>query len=699
MAAAYADFEFGLVWDTVQHSFDVSLRFTGQLGHALEDFSSHPKRPVQVDLAALGQLANDEAEYGERLTEWLFADEEVRRFLTRVGTAARDVPLHFRLHVDGPARFHSVRWETMRDPRTGSPLATSQNVLFSRYLLSGDWRPVSELPDSELRALVVIADPSDLDGYETPGRPRLAPVDVPLELHRAQQALAPFRPVVLAGRGQATLAAMLAKLDEGFDILYVVGHGVQTSDVPLLFLEKADGTADPVDARRMEERVRDLARRPTVVLLSSCQSAGVGDQRYSEDGGALAAIGPRLAASGVAAVVAMQGNVSMRTASDFARAFFAALAEDPVVDAAVAVGRQAVRDRDDWWVPVLFSRLRSGRLRYEPGFTDRAEATWQILNTMIENGSFTPVLGPGLADGILGSRESMARRWARRWQMPIAAHAVNNFAQVAQYLRVSHNRAMVPGELQKYLRTELQERVTNARGDDPFRGLPPEILERGTPEQAILEVGRRLRAADKGDPFRVVASMPAKIFVTTGTTGLLQDAMADVQPEKRPRTICFPWTDGIGWDLLGEDPASVDPPSVAEPWVYHLFGRLTEPRSLVLTEDDYFDWLDAWIVKKDIRQIVPPAVKAALTGTSLLFLGYRLEDWDFRVVFQSIKSFNLKDRWDDHVGVQFKLQSQVIEREAAQRYLEAYFGPDRVNIFWSDTRSFLDQLRTRTGLP
>ena len=43
-------------------------------------------------------------------------------------------------------------------------------------------------------------------------------------------------------------------------------------------------------------------------------------------------------------------------------------------------------------------------------------------------------------------------------------------------------------------------------------------------------------------------------------------------------------------------------------------------------------------------------------------------------------------------------ETSVVEPEAAQRYLESYFGDDRVNIFWADTRTFLDELRFRTGI-
>ena len=40
----------------------------------------------------------------------------------------------------------------------------------------------------------------------------------------------------------------------------------------------------------------------------------------------------------------------------------------------------------------------------------------------------------------------------------------------------------------------------------------------------------------------------------------------------------------------------------------------------------------------------------------------------------------------------------MIEPEAAQEYLESYFGNDKVSIYWGDTRRFLDELRLRTRL-
>jgi hypothetical protein len=105
----------------------------------------------------------------------------------------------------------------------------------------------------------------------------------------------------------------------------------------------------------------------------------------------------------------------------------------------------------------------------------------------------------------------------------------------------------------------------------------------------------------------------------------------------------------------------------------------------------------AWIAK---RAIIPTCVQPALTSTSLLFLGHRLSDWDFRVLFQCIKSFAGAGRLRDnvHVGVQLSPDSQAIDPEAAQDYLESALGEENVNIYWEQTEVFLGELvRRRNG--
>jgi CHAT domain/SIR2-like domain len=674
--SADADLELGLRWYRERDALYPTLRFD-MVGHNVDDWLQ-PSEPLELDLARLRALESREPEYGAALTEMVVRDADLGPFYRKVRAVieSKELTLHLRIHINAPAQFHAVRWESLRDPETGDRIATQSNVLLSRYLSSPDWRPIPMPIKHDLRALVVVAGPTDVEGY-APNRRALAPVRVNDELDRARAALSDFREVRELAKGTATLSKILQTLEDGFDVLYLVCHGAVNGDVPVLFLEAHDRTADIVDGRKLVERLTALERRPTVVMLCSCQSATRGDELWSADNGELSTLGPRLAGAGVPAVVGMQGDFSMETAATFAPAFFTALAEDGIVDRAMSVARRKVQGRDDWWVPVLFSRLRSGRTYYRPRFTERGDTTWETLRLQLRNDKLTPVLGPGLADAILGSRQDIARSFVERWQMPMAAHSQGELAQVAQYLRVRSAPGTVRTQLFEHLGIEIARRRETAVDDtDPFWELPLDQLRQ--PAAAIVELGRRLREADPGDPYRVMAALPVSTYVTTAWTDLLQEALRNAKSPREPTTMAFPWNGPADPDAL----ADFQEPTEERPLVYHLFGRFDKPLSLVRRRD------------------IPPAVPPALLEKSLLFLGFRLDDWDFRVIFHAIRSFGGSALFDQnlHIGVQLSPENQTIEPEAAQEYLESYFGTDRVSIYWGEPRHFLDELREQTGL-
>ena len=268
----------------------------------------------------------------------------------------------------------------MRDPNDGSPL-TDEAIVFSRYLGSQDWRPVGLRAKSGLRSLVAVAGPTDVGEFGA--ERQLAAVDVAAEVERARQGMAQLPTQVLAEHGEVTLERLCDELREGCDILYLVCHGyLAEGEEPILLLEDEDGRGDPVRAIELVERIRDLQARPRLVVLASCQSGGAGDEARTEDSGVLAALGPRLAEVGIPAVVAMQGNISVATVSRFMPVFFRELQRDGQIDRAMAAARGAVRDRHDWWTPVLFMRLRTGRIWYAPASAaKRISRKFQHLST------------------------------------------------------------------------------------------------------------------------------------------------------------------------------------------------------------------------------------------------------------------------------------------------------------------------------
>lgn len=695
MAGPDAELDIGLRWIEARQALDVELRFARSDQNI--DILGHDDDPIAVDLKQFHDSAYSADEYAQIVTRLIFDHPKVAKFYSDSRKRAPNVPLHLRLRVDGPPSLHTIRWELLQDPDTGHPLTTSADVLFSRYLTDPGYRVVPWRSRQATRALVVIANPRELqeEGLQPRGR-KLAPVKVDLEKSIAEAALKGFQTEYLVSGGKATLANVIRRLGEAeqqVDILYLVCHGALLTDVPLLYLEDENGNADAVDGRRLQEVVSALPVRPTLVVLNSCQSGGPGGVLMSTDDGVLAGLGPRLAAAGVATVIAMQGDVTMETARLFSETFFAEMKNDGLIDRSVAAARRRLRenDRDDWWVPVLFSRLRSGRSYFKAEFTGNGELLWSALAASHKTGNLTPVLGPGMSDELLGSRETIAESWTVQWQLPVLTHNREDLAKVAQYLRVQHHSSSaVANQLEVYLQEEIAERIKNAAGDpaDPFHGLDPQAK----PGESTMKAGLRQLQDDPGNAYRVLATIPAPLFITTNWTGLLEQALK--HNGKKPTTMFFPWTDRRRWPVT----KLVAEPTKERPLVYHLFGRAEDPLSLVLAEEDYLEWLTAWVAKKGL---VPDIVRYSLVDQDLLFLGYHLEDWEFRTVFEGIKSIPSSSNLlaeHIHVGVQVNPGGHDVEPEAAQDYLESYFKSANVGVYWADTRAFLDEYRRRLGI-
>lgn len=349
-----ADLEFSLRrWSGDDYAVEARFRLAASATEA-QLISGAPPR-VRIDFDALLEQALDAEAYGAALSRALFADPRVAEAFVRARTQAETagVPLRLRLRLDADDDdLHALRWETLHAPDGSGPLARSERILLSRHLDSADMTPLSLGPRGALRALIVVASPEGLTSYG------LAPLDVPAELDRARAALADL-PVTVVASGQgdgATLDALLAALREGPQILYLVAHGTLRRGRPYLWLDNERGEVERIEGVELVEAIARLPRRPLLAVLGSCQSAG------SAHAGVLAALGPQLAEAGVAAVLAMQGDLAIESAARLLPAFFRELWRDGQVDRALAAARLTMRASGDWWQPALFMRVRDGRL-------------------------------------------------------------------------------------------------------------------------------------------------------------------------------------------------------------------------------------------------------------------------------------------------------------------------------------------------
>ena len=667
-------------------SYAIELRFR----RPNSDVDIPPVRAVkvQVDFDALRENSDDIAAYGELLAEILFSDTAIRDGFVQARTVAQEegLPLRFRLFIAPSApELSDLRWETLRDPQTKAWLLTNENVFFSRYLSTSDWRQVRLRSRNDLRALAVIASPSDLDKY--PGR-SLAPLDIPAELNRVETALSGIPVTTIGATESASLNNICNELREEHDILYLVCHGALIDREPKLWLEDSQGKTDVVDGGDLVSRLNDLQHRPKLVVLASCQSAGKGDDVCSADEGALAGLGPRLVMeAGIPAVLAMQGNVTVGTVSRFMGAVFTELKRDGQIDRAMAVARGSIRDRDDSWMPVLFMRLTSGRIWYEPGFAgDKRQPgfnRWLALLDYIKNGNCTPIIGSGFLEPIVGSTREIARRWSEAHHYPMAPRHVEDLTQVAEYLAVSQSEDFARSALRDALSKEILRRYG--------KKLPVAAKPDVSMEELITSTGALLRHENESEPHNVLARLPFPIYITTNPDSLLTDALREAG--KDPQIELCRWNDELDWPPSIYETNPDYKPTKEKPLVYYLFGGFQVRESVVLTEDNYFDYLIG-ITRND--NPMPSVVRKALADSALLFLGFQLDDWDFRVIFRSIMGQEGRGRRKKYVHVAVQIdpeESQILDSERARRYLLDRFEGAHINIYWGSVDDFVKELQ------
>ncbi len=677
MASDYADLEIALNrWNA--DAYRVELRYSQPDSDV--DIRLAPNTPAlaRFDPIQLEMLALDPTAYGTLLGSSLFADQAVKSAFEQARAQSQNAALRLRLAIDSAApELHSLRWETLRDPNDGTSLVTSERVLFTRYLASQDYRRVRIKPQGELRALVFISNPTNLADYS------LAPVDGQGELQRAKAALGTIPVTTLEPNHPATLNALAEKLREDFDILYFVAHGTMVDGEPRLYLQDDAGMTNVVSADELVTRINELQNAPRLVVLASCQSSNmtVGDD------GALASLGPRLAAAGVSAVIAMQGNITMQTVAEFMPVFFKELTRDGQIDRAMAAARAAVRSNPDAWMPVLFLRLKSGKIWYVPGFGGERKSfeKWPALLDAIRSGRCTPILGAGLTEGLFGSRREIAARWAEEYRFPLAPFAREDLPEVAQYLAVNQSPIFPREGLGKFLRNEIWGRY----GAE----LSTELKNAGVPD-LISALGELNRKRDPHDPHAVLASLPFPIYITTNPDNLLIGALKAAG--KDPQVELCKWNE----DMYTESVYDREPdfrPTEKRPLVYCLFGQFSDLDSMVLTEDDYFDYLIGVTSNKDL---IPGVVRRALADTALLFLGFQLDDWNFRVLYRSIMSQEGRSRRKkySHIAAQIDPEEgRILEPERARRYLESYFGDSDISIYWGSAEDFVKELQRESS--
>jgi hypothetical protein len=374
------------------------------------DGSRFPGGALTIDPSAPVPDGQSEA-YGRTLFDALF-EGPIRTAYDKAVAESADRGLRIRLLIDPEAaELEGIRWERLYRERAGIwvPVSTAGDTPFSRYRArpTADPRPIATLP---LRILLAVSNPAHLP-------PGFQAVDVRQEVETVYDALKSAAETdevdvtILARRadlgtelcarldgdgfaivdGRTSLSELVRRLS-GSHIVHFVGHG-QYHEAPgssgereaALFLEGDDGDQfDPVTGAQLVQRFAAAEIAPALVYLSSCDS-GRNDASGPHP---FIGIAPRLIDAGVAAVVAMQDVVPVKTARSVSGDFYRSLFSTGLVDRALNQARSVVFDpgKRDWTIPVLITRLRGGRLLVDHEFANRVVSADITLTPEPEHG-------------------------------------------------------------------------------------------------------------------------------------------------------------------------------------------------------------------------------------------------------------------------------------------------------------------------
>ena len=289
--------------------------------------------------------------------------------------------------------------------------------------------------------------------------------------------------------------------------------------------------------------------------------------------------------------------------------------------------------------------------------TKLEDRDWNLLLGRIKDGKCTPILGEDIHNETVPRYIKTSRKWAEESNYPISG-AEEDLAKVSQFLSVYHDPMYPKEELLKELKP-----------------IPP-------PDFTIPD-----------EPHGVLADLPVPIFLTTNYNSYLELALKSRQ--KTPRKEICRWNETVKHHESIFDSDAAFEPTVSNPVVFHLYGNDTSAESLVLTEDDYLDYL-VHISKDD--KIVPSRIQRALASTSLMILGYTLGDWSFKVLFRGLISGRHSRMNRISVTVQLPPVSDDPEdpkQQRLQKYFDDYFGGAGIRAYWGTTKEFIIELRQR----
>lgn len=290
--------------------------------------------------------------------------------------------------------------------------------------------------------------------------------------------------------------------------------------------------------------------------------------------------------------------------------------------------------------------------------------------------------------------EKLTKAWAESIYYPMADD--HNLARVAQYYQVEEKdseraKSKYLAFLKNYL-LKIDENVINY--PDYINGVKNQVDQHQF--SAIAKSLDYPRFSKERDPLRLLAKLPFRVYITTSYFNFIERALED--EGKVPHTLVYFW-DGGETKALPVHKKHLNPDvdiTEKNPLVYHVFGLENYPRTLVLSEDDYINFLVAVFQDTDTQNPkVPLYIKGMLAERRLILLGYHLKDWDFRILFKLIMEYRGSKSNNMPRGILIQLKptpARLNDEERSVNYLKTYFDKKQFDVDWTWAENFIHEL-------
>jgi hypothetical protein len=304
---------------------------------------------------------------------------------------------------------------------------------------------------------------------------------------------------------------------------------------------------------------------------------------------------------------------------------------------------------------------------------------WKTIVERLHEGQCVPFLGAGVNAGGGDYRG-----------LPLGAHVALQLANDLVTSEVSNIDELVRVEvlndaLNQYpqlLRLELQNLASVA-----FH------LTRAVDEPHVRELVQGILAEDDRDPSKLLKTLAElenlRLIVTTNYDLLMEKALAGAGREYVKVVQPVGGFDPL--DLAEKDLELATAKAEGTLILYKIHGSFPDgagstPERIILTDEDYIEFLT--VVAND--QIgIPPAIKSEMTTATLLFLGYSLEDWDFRTLFKG--TIEKLERYE-------KFKSFAIQLNPAKFWVDFWEKEKKVVVYDMDLRAFAESLEEKYRL-